>query len=111
MKKNDKKTKLYKFIFMIFFFSFLVVYFSELTGYYEYQNHKKTTLTHEQIKQFESDVASGKEVDINEYLVIENKDYNNGLSKLTSKLSDGISSLVQSGVENTFKFLSRLVDS
>ena len=109
MKKN-KKNKLFKFIFMILFFSFLVVYFSELTGYYEYQNHKKATLTEEQIKQFEIDVANGKEVDINQYLIEENKTYNNTLSKLTSKLSDGISSLVQAGVQNTFKFLSNLVD-
>ncbi|MBR6690005.1 MAG: hypothetical protein IKL65_01580 [Bacilli bacterium] len=109
MKK--KKNKLYKYIFMIFFISFLVIYLSELTGYYEYQNYKKTTLTKEQIKKFEEDVANGKEVDINEYLVVDNKTYNNGLSNLTSKLSDGISTLVQSGVENTFKFLSNLIDS
>lgn len=108
MKKN-KKSKVYRFIFMVFFMSFLVIYFSELTGYYEYQNHKKSTLTEEQIKKFESDVASGKEVDINEYLVVDNMTYNNKLSKLTSKLSDGISSIVESGVESTFKFLSKLV--
>ena len=108
MKKN-KKNKIYRFIFMVFLMSFLVIYFSELTGYYEYQNHKKAILTEEQIKKFESDVASGKEVDINQYLVVDNKTYNNKLSKLTSKLSDGISNIVQSGVENTFKFLSRLV--
>lgn len=108
--KKDKKRKIYKFIFLMFFLSFIVVYFSELTGYYEYQNHKKMTLTEEQIKQFENDVSNGKEVDINEYLVLDNKNYNNSLSKLTSKLSDGISSLVQSGVENAFKFLSGLVE-
>jgi hypothetical protein len=45
--KNDRKKKIYRFIFMVFFLSFLVVYFSELTGYYEYQNNKKTTLTKE----------------------------------------------------------------
>lgn len=108
--KKDKKNKIYKFIFMVFFISFIVVYFSELTGYYEYQNHKKSTLTEEKIRQFEKDVAEGKEVDINDYVVVEEKNYNNGLSKLTSKLSDGISSLVESGVENTFKFLSNLVE-
>ena len=109
MKKN-KKNKVYRFIFMVFFLSFLVIYFSELTGYYEYQNHKKTTLTEEQIKKFETDVANGKEVDINEYLVVDTTSYNNNLSKLASKLSDGISNLVQSGVESTFKFLSNIVD-
>lgn len=108
MKKN-KKNKIFKYIFMTFFFSFLVVYLSDLTGYYEYKNHEKTTLTEEQIRQFEKDVASGKEVDMNEYLVVENPIYDNNLSKLTSKLSDGISSLVQNGVEGTFKFLSKLV--
>ena len=108
--KKDKKNKIYKFIFMVFFISFIVVYFSELTGYYEYQNHKKSTLTEEKIKQFEKDVAEGKEVDIKDYVVEEEKNYNNGLSKLTSKLSDGISNLVESGVENTFKFLSNLVE-
>ena len=94
---------------MVFFLSFLVIYFSEITGYYQYQNHKKATLTQEQIKKFENDIAEGKEVDINEYLVADNRTYNNKLSKLTSKLSDGISSVVESGVESTFKFLSRLV--
>jgi len=108
--KKDKKNKIYKFIFMVFFLSFLVIYFAEITGYYEYQNHKKASLTAEQIKQFENDVASGKEVDINQYLVVENRDYNNGLTKLASKLSDGISNLVQSGVNNIFKFLSKIVD-
>ena len=107
--KRKKNNKIYRFIFMVFFLSFLVIYFSEITGYYQYQNHKKATLTQEQIKKFENDIAEGKEVDINEYLVADNRTYNNKLSKLTSKLSDGISSVVESGVESTFKFLSRLV--
>ena len=108
--KKDKKKNIYKFIFMVFFLSFLVIYFSDLTGYYEYQNHKQTALTEEQIKQFEKDVAAGKEVDINEYLVKDNRVYNNNLSKLSSKISSGISTIVQKGVESTFEFLSNLVE-
>jgi len=108
--KNKTKTKIYKFVFMIFFLSFLVIYFSELTGYYEYQNHQKASLTEEQIKKFEEDVASGKEVDLEEYLIQTDKSYNNNLSKITSKISNGISNIVQSGVENTFKMISKLVD-
>ena len=60
--KKDKKKKMFKFIFMMFFLSFLVIYFSELNGYYEYQNHKQTALTEEQIKQFEKDVAAEKKL-------------------------------------------------
>ena len=108
--KKDKKKSIYKIIFMIFFISFLVIYFSELTGYYEYQNYKQTALTEEQIKQFEKDVLEGKEVDLNEYLVVDNKSYNNKLTKLTSKISNGISKIVQKGVESAFKFLSNLVE-
>ena len=109
MKKNNKD-KLYKFIFIVFFFSFLVVYLSELTGYYEYHNYKKTALTEEQIKKFENDVKNGNEVDINEYLVVDNKKYDNTLSKFASKLSDGISELVNNGVEYAFKYISKLVE-
>lgn len=108
--KKKKKNNIFKFVFLVLLMSFLVVYFSELTGYYEYQNYKKSALTEEQIKQFEEDVANGKEIDLNKYLVVETKNYNNNLSKMASNLSDGISNIVKSGVENTFKFLSRLVD-
>ena len=108
--KKDKKNKIYKFIFGLFFLSFLVIYFSELTGYYEYKNYQKAALTEEQIKKFEEDVKNGNEVDINEYLVVNNKKYNNTLSKLASKLSDGISKIVNNGVEYTFKYISKLID-
>ena len=107
---KSKKNKIYKFIFYVFFISFLVIYFSELTGYYEYQNHQKKDLTEEQIKKFEEDVKSGKEVDINEYIIVDTRKYDNKLSKLASKLSDGISDIVNSGVEYTFKYISKLVD-
>ena len=108
--KKKKSNRVLNIIFGILFFSFLVVYFSEVTGYYEYKNHKLSVLTQEQIDKFESDVASGKEIDINDYVVIQNKKYNNKLSKITSKLSDGISKVVKTSVENTFKFLSNLIE-
>ena len=108
--KKDKKNKIYRLVFYLFFISFLIIYFSELTGYYEYQNHKKTSLTEEQIKKFEEDVKNGNEVDINEYLIVDNKKYNNTLSKLASKLSDGISKIVNRGVEYTFRYISKLID-
>lgn len=108
--KKKKHNKIFGYIFYLLFVSFLVIYFSELTGYYEYQNHKKTALTEEQIRQFEIDVKSGKEVDLDKYLIAENKTYNNTLSKLASKFSDSISDVVKNGVETAFKFLSKFVD-
>lgn len=107
--KPDKKKKIFKFIFYVFFISFLAIYLSELTGYYEYKNHEKAVMTEEQIKKFEDDVKNGKEVDINKYLVVEETKYNNNLSKLTSKISQGISKAANKSVESSFKFLSKLV--
>lgn len=109
MNKN-KNNNIYKFIFLIFFMSFLIIYFSELTGYYEYQNYQKTNLTEEQIKKYEEDIKNGVVIDINEYLVVDKRKYNNTLSKLASKLSDSISKIVNNSVEYTFKYISRLID-
>lgn len=108
MKK--KKNSIFKFLFYVLFFSFLVIYFAELTGYYEYKNYKKKSLTEDQIKKFETDIASGKQIDIEDYLVLEEVNYNNKLSKLTSKLSNKISNIVENSVESTFKLLSNLID-
>ena len=110
MKKKKNKNGILKLIFGIFFMSFLVIYFSEITGYYEYQNYKKTNLTNEQIKKFEEDVKSGNKVDINEYLIVDERKYNNTLSKLASKLSNSISKIVNNGVKYTFKYISKLIE-
>ena len=107
-KKNNNK--IFKFVFYTLLISYLVIYFSEITGYYEYQNHSKATLTEEQIRKFESDISDGKEVDIKDYIAVTQPSYNNTLSKAASKLSDGISKIVQGGVNKSFKFLSRLLD-
>ena len=55
MKIEDKKklgNKICSKIFMALFIAFLALYLSEKTGYYEYEQHKQTTLTKEKIKQF-----------------------------------------------------------
>lgn len=110
MKNKKNKNVMFKLIFGIFFMSFLVIYFSELTGYYEYQNYKKTNLTTEQIKKFEEDVRNGNQIDINKYLIVDEKKYNNTLSKLASKLSNTISKIVNNGVKYTFKYISKLIE-
>ena len=107
---KNKKINIGKFIFYLFFISFLIIYLSQLTGYYEYQNHIKTSLTKEQIKKFELDVKNGNKVDINEYLDANTRKYNNNLSKIASKLSDSISNLVNNSVKYTFKYISKLID-
>ena len=62
-----------------------------------------------QIKKLLSNCLDGKQKEyvLSLYFINETK-YNNTLSKFTSKLSNGISNIVQSGVESTFKVLNLL---
>ena len=108
MKK--KKNRIFKIIFWMFFLSFMLIYFSEITGYYEYKNYQKSTMTTEQIQKFEKDVKSGKKVNPNDYIVADTAHYNNKLSDAANTLSNGLSKLVKGGVENTFKLISNLVN-
>ena len=107
---NKKKINIGKIIFYVFLTSFLIIYLFEITGYYEYQNHIKTSLTEEQIKKFEADIKLGNKVDINKYLDTNKKKYNNNLSTIASKLSDSLSNLINNGVKYTFKYISKLID-
>ena len=108
MKK--KKNRVFKIIFWMFFLSFMLIYFSEITGYYEYKNYQKSTMTTEQIQKFEKDVKSGKKVNPNAYIAADTAHYNNKLSDAANTLSNGLSKLVKGGVENTFKLISNLVN-
>jgi len=92
------RTKLIKGIFYLFLLSFIVLLVLEETGYYKTRTSKVKTLTEEQIKVFEQDIKSGKEIDINDY-VINRVDYTNDLSnniyKISLKLEKGLDSVIK----------------
>ncbi len=105
----DKKYRVFRWIFLFFFVIFLTLYFSQLTGYYEFKNYQKMTLTEEQIVQFEQDIKDGKEVDIKNYVVDTKKDYQNKFSNMGVKLSSGISDLIKNSVIKIFSSISGFV--
>lgn len=105
----DKKYKVFKWIFLFFFVIFLTLYFSQLTGYYEFKNYQKMTMTEEQILKFEQDIKEGKEVDIKNYVVNTNKDYQNKFSNIGVKLSTGISNIIKNSVIKVFSSISGFV--
>lgn len=100
--KGEKIIKLALLTLVVFF---IALYCSQLTGYYEYTESKKTTLTEEAIKRFEKDVAEGKEVEAKNYLQ-EEKEYNNKASNLGIK----ISSLIEKGFNKTMNSLFKEID-
>lgn len=102
--------KVFRFTFMICFVTFLVLYISQSTGYVEYENSKKVALTDAQIKKFEKDVAAGKKIDMKTYLKTNEKNYNNGISRLGLKISKIAEGGVKTVVESGFKALSKIAE-
>lgn len=113
MKIEDKKklwNKIFSKIFLILLITFFALYLSEKTGYYEYEQHKQTTLTKEKIKQFEEDVAKGKNIDIKDYTTEEEVSYQTKISKVGLHLSKNVGKIVQTGLEGTFHFLNDIME-
>lgn len=113
MKREDK-IKIYNKIFKICFYSLLItyitLYFSQVTGYYEYDQHKKVTLTQDQIKKFEEDVQNGVDLNIEDYVKIEQKDYQNKASEIGLTISTTLGDYLKKGIENTFNFIGGLIE-
>ena len=110
MKKYKINKKIVKLLFYALFFSFLAIFAASESGYIQYYEKEKATLTASEIKRFEEDVKAGKEIDLEEYLKDNNKKYKTRLSSLTSNFSDFISKCVEKGVVGAFKYISQLVE-
>ena len=108
--KKDRKNKIFKFLIVFLFVIYMTIYVSQLTGYYEFKNYQKTTLTKEQISKFEDDVKNGKNVKLTDYVVNTNKHYQTRLKKMGYDLSEFISKMVNKGINSSFDFLIKLVD-
>lgn len=96
-------------IFLILLIGFTAIYISDITGYYEFEQHNKKVLTEEKIKQFENDVKNNKNIDINEYIIKNEINYESKVSKLGDKLSNYVEKTVVSGLNSTFDFLNKIL--
>ena len=105
-----KINSFFKFVFLILILSFCFLVIASKSGYYVYELLKKTKLTEESIERFEQDVESGKSIDINNYIVSKDINYNNSISSLGNKISEGIESTVSKGLNLIFKYLSKQIE-
>ena len=105
---NKKINKFFWYVFLILFMAFSTLYTAGKAGYYEYSQNKKKVFTEEQIKKFETDVANGKEVDINEYLLV-NENFQDKKKRLGLKVSEFIGNYTKIGIDKVFKTLIKLV--
>ena len=96
-------------ILILAFTIFVASYFIEKTGYYDYKLQEKTILTNEQIKKFEQDLKEGKEVDIEEYLKKNEKDYSNKFTTNVTKVTLTTNKYLKKGIESIFGILDDFV--
>ena len=86
--KNKKKNQVFKVIFIFLFIAYITIYTSQKSGYMDFQNYKKMSLTKEKIKEFESDIKAGKKVDLTKYSTNTTRNYSNKfISENKSKIS------------------------
>ena len=107
MEEENKKDK-FMVILTILFIIFIIIYVTKETGYYEYKVHNKTILTEEAVKRFEKDVEDGKNVTINEYLENDYIDYSNNLSDLGYNIGRITETVMNKGIKQTLRTLSKL---
>lgn len=107
---NHKKlNKIFRYAILVSFVTFFALYLSQSTGYFEYRNSKKVALTNKQIEQFEKDVKDGKKVDIEKYIDVNNKSYQNNISKAGLSISKVTEKTIQKIINSSFKVLGNLV--
>lgn len=95
---------------LLLFVIFIVIFISEESGYYEYRNSERKEFTEEKIREFEKDVAAGKNVNINDYLKVESKDYSNKLTKIGDDISDFVFNTINTLLKESFKLLEKIIN-
>ena len=103
--------KVFRTILLVLFIMFLGLYISSQAGLIDYQARNKTLMTEKAIKEFENDIKSGKDVNIKKYIEDKDKKYNNGLSKVTLKVSNGIGECVDGILKFFFKKVEKAMNS
>lgn len=94
---------------LLLFIIFLIIFFSSKSNYCEYANHKKMIITSENIDKFEKDISEGKNVNINDYVKDESKDYSNNITKVGDFISNNIFDFSNKIVKITYNFISKVI--
>lgn len=104
------KKKIIKVVFITLFLTFVVSYVIEKTGYYEYNLQNKVIMTNEAMARFEKDVADGKDVTKEDYVVSTEKDYTSSLTRTTNRVSVRVNQFLKKGIEGVFRIVGTFVE-
>lgn len=96
-------------IFLIIVFSYLGLYFFYSSSYQESLIRKEKELMEEMVLKYEEDLANGKDVSKEDY-IIKQPDYSNIYTNTTLKLSSKITSFIDGAIKFLFRKLSEMVN-
>ena len=102
--------KLFKYTIVIIFISFFCTVILSMSGYYQTTLQKKTILTNEAILSFENDIKEGKDIDVNNYIEQNQKNYDNAFTKGGRYISNKINNLISTGIEKTLKLIINAIE-
>lgn len=102
--------KFIKLFIAIIFISFFGTVILSVSGYYQTELQKRTTLTEEAIENFERDIEEGKDIDITNYLENQKKNYDNRFSKSGRDLSNKLNKWVSNGIKKTLKIIIKAIE-
>ena len=105
-----KYARVVQLTFFVLVILFVGLYISQMTGYYQYNESRKTTLTQSAIERFEQDVKEGKEIHAGDYLE-EETEYNNKISNLGMKISRVIEAGFNKAMNAIFDELSKAISN
>ena len=103
--------KIFRSTLLILFLIFIALYFSAQAGLIDYQAKHKTIMTEEAIKEFESDIKEGNNIDIKKYIKNKDKKFDNGLSRKTLRVSNTIGSCVDDILKFFFKKVEKAMNN
>ena len=89
-KSNHIILKLLRVLFILY----ISLFIANLSGYYESKMRDNTITTEEGIREFESKVQNGEEIDLTSFLKNERVDYSNKISNLGDNLTYNIEHIV-----------------
>lgn len=98
------------FILSLFTF-FIILMLAQSQGYYKTRSEKAKALTDEQIAKFEKDINAGKKIDLNKYVLYEDKDYTNKISSYIYTISLKLENIFDTAIKLIFNGASEAVNN
>ena len=87
----------------------MALFITQSTGYYELKSHNEMLVTKENMKRFERDVESGKDITLSDYVESNKRDYTSNVSELGNKTSSLIEKVMTKGIKTSAQVLARLL--